>query len=75
MGTRAGAPRSGDVARRPGVGGPAAGPGALERRGGRSEAGFSTRFDRCQRRKRFPLLIAGVLTAKRAFVCSEEEVE
>lgn len=47
--------------------------GALERCGGRREAGFSASFDRCQRRKRFPLLIAGALTAKRAFVCLEEK--
>lgn len=54
-GLRAGARRHGDVARRPGAGQQP----ALEPRGGRSEAGLSSGFDRCQERKRFPLAITG----------------
>lgn len=53
--------------------GPAAGRGALEPRCGRSKASSSTRFDRCQRRKKVPARDCHALTAKRAFVCSEKE--
>lgn len=47
---------------------------ALEPRGGRSEAGSSTGFDRCQKR-RVPARDCRALTAKRTLVCSEIEVE
>lgn len=57
VGLRAGAPRQGECHPAPRCG-PAGRPGVLETRGGRSEAGFSTGFDRCQR-KSFPLEIVG----------------
>lgn len=65
VGLRAGTPRHG----------PAARPGVLETREGRSDAESNTGFDRCQR-KSFPLT-AGcrALTAERALSSSEEEVE
>lgn len=55
--------------------GAASGSGALEPRGGHRETGFSSGFDRCRGRKRFPLAIAGALTVKKARVCPEEEVK
>lgn len=57
VGLRAGAPRQTECHPVPRCG-PAGRPGVLETRGGRSEAGFSTGFDRCQR-KSFPLEIVG----------------
>ena len=49
LGLRAGAPLQGECHPAPRCG-PAGRPGVLETRGGPSEAGFSTGFDRCQRK-------------------------